>query len=85
MFVADGFSNNQFIGNWTSYKTNISKTCNWGDYRIPNCDNLDIEVGEFSVNEKYIKNGWVNYALENSITNSAIVKQKATKNIAWWE
>ncbi len=25
MFVGDGFSNNQFIGNWTSYKTNSSK------------------------------------------------------------
>jgi len=25
MFVADGFSNNGFIGNWTSYKTNEKK------------------------------------------------------------
>jgi len=30
MFVADGFSNNQFRGTWTSYNTNASKKCNWG-------------------------------------------------------
>jgi hypothetical protein len=88
MFVADGFSNNQFVGNWTSYKTNTSKKCNWGDYRIPDCGNLDIGAGEFSVNEKYIKNGWLSLMLENQIPNGAINKQKEnkiTKNLDWWK
>jgi hypothetical protein len=57
-FSADGFSNNQFIGSWTSYKTDASKKCNWGDYRIPECGDLDIGAGELSISEKYSKNGW---------------------------
>lgn len=71
MFNADGFSNNQFIGTWTSYKTKKVKKCNWGDYRIPNCGDLDIGAGEFSVNEKYKKNGWETY-------NSELAEKK------WW-
>ncbi|WP_260390444.1 hypothetical protein [Riemerella anatipestifer] len=54
-FFSDGFSNNQFVGSWTSYKTNITKRCNWGDYRIPESGDLDIGVGEFSVKDKYLK------------------------------
>lgn len=87
-FVADGFSNNQFIGSWTSYKTNVSKKCNWGDYRIPESGDLDIGAGEFSVNEKYVKNGWLSYMLENMAPNGAIVKPSVDKNgdnKKWWE
>lgn len=87
-FIADGFSNNQFIGSWTSNKTNVSKKCNWGDYRIPECGDLDIGAGEFSVNEKYIKNGWLSYMLENMAPNGAIVKPKVDKKAEskkWWE
>jgi len=62
-FYSDGFSNNQFVGKWTSYKTRMKKTCNWGDYRIPKCGDLDIGAAEFSVNEKYLKNGWENYQI----------------------
>lgn len=88
MFVADDFSNNQFVGNWTSYKTKTSKKCHWGDYRIPDCGDLDIGVGEFSINEKYVKNGWISYMLENMSPNGAIVKPKVDKKIKnkkWWE
>ena len=88
MFVADGFSNNQFEGSWTSYKTNAIKKCNWGDYRIPDCGDLDIGAGEFSVNEKYVNNGWLKYNLENMVPNGAIVKPKVDKKAAskkWWE
>jgi hypothetical protein len=88
MFFADGFSNNQFVGNWTSYKTNTSKKCNWGDYRIPESGDFDIGAGEFSVNEKYVKNGWLSYMLENMSPNGAIVKPKVDKKAEirkWWE
>lgn len=61
MFIADGFSNNQFEGKWKSYRTGKAKKCNWGDFRIPDCGNLDLGTGEFSVNEKYVINGWQNY------------------------
>lgn len=88
MFVADGFSNNQFEGSWTSYKTKTTKKCNWGDYRIPNCGDLDIGAGEFSVNERYVKNGWLSYLLENRVPNGAVVNPKVDQravNKKWWE
>ncbi|PTT02187.1 hypothetical protein DBR11_05660 [Pedobacter sp. HMWF019] len=88
MYVADGFSNNQFVGHWTSYKTNTSKKCNWGDYRVPECGDLDIGAGEFSVNEKYVRNGWLSYMLENMAPNGAIIKPttgEKAKDTKWWE
>ncbi len=89
MFVADGFANNQFIGSWTSYKTNVSKKCNWGDYRIPDSKEFDIGTGEFSVSEKYIKNGWVSYMLENRMMNLNVIEQtgdsKTNVNKEWWK
>ncbi len=81
MLINDSFSNNGFIGTWTSYKTNTSKKCNWGDYRIPDCGDLDSGTGEFMVSSKYIKNGWLEYMLEHKIPNPAIdVKPIKTKN-----
>ncbi len=80
MLVSDSFSNNQFIGTWTSYKTNISKTCNWGDYRIPDCGDLDNGAGGFYVSEKYVKNGWAAYMLENKMLNAGKTKTRKNKN-----
>lgn len=89
-FSADGFSNNQFVGNWTSYKTNISKKCNWGDYRIPECDwsnGCDIGAGEFSISDKYLKNGWENYRNAYSLDSNKPESKKAQKkeNEQWWK
>ena len=55
---ADGFTNNQFVGNWISYQTSEIKRCNWGDYRVPNSGDLDMGAGEFSPYDKYLKYGW---------------------------
>jgi hypothetical protein len=86
MFVADGFSNNQFRGTWTSYKTNASKKCNWGDYRIPESGDLDSGAGEFMVSERYIKNGWVSYMLQYKTPNLNIKnEQHRTENEEWWK
>ena len=85
MFVADGFSNNQFVGTWTSYKTTTSKKCNWGDYRIPESGNFDIGAGEFSVDDKYVKNGWEDYKLAwRTYPVTTEVKQAREKEI-WWK
>jgi len=62
--VADGFSNNQFEGQWKSYSSTLVKKCNWGDGRIPDCGDLDIGAGEFFPNEKYLNNGWQDYREE---------------------
>ncbi len=56
--VADGFSNNLFVGEWASYGSKTRKRCNWGDYRIPKSGDLDIGAAEFSPDDKYLANGW---------------------------
>jgi len=55
---SDSYTNNEFVGQWISYKGSIIKRCNWGDFRIPNSGDLDIGAGEFSPNGKYLKFGW---------------------------
>jgi hypothetical protein len=78
---ADGFYNNQFAGTWTSNATKASKPCNWGDYRIPLCGDLDDGVGEFMPNYKYLKFGWQGYydAIIN-LSNIDIAEEKRK----WW-
>jgi len=88
--MADGYSNNQFIGNWTSYKTNTTKKCNWGDYRIPECDwqnGCDIGAGEFSICDKYLKNGWENYRLAYTFDSERpeSVKARQKEDEQWWK
>jgi len=58
---SDSYSNNQFIGTWTSYKSNKSRQCSWGQYRIPCSNDLDVGAAEFSPNPKYFKYGWNDY------------------------
>ena len=55
---SDRYSNNQYVGSWTSYSTSKSKVCNWGEYRIPFSGDLDIGAGMFSPNPKYFNKGW---------------------------
>lgn len=66
----DGYGNNSFTGVWQDYSTGKIKTCNWGDFRIPESGDLDNGAAEFSVNEKYIKNGWQDFSW---------------KREAWWK
>lgn len=58
LFMTDGFDNNSCKATWTSYKTGKRKKCNWGDYRIPDCGDLDTGAGEIYINSKYKQNGW---------------------------
>jgi hypothetical protein len=61
MMGADGYRNNQFLGTWTSYRTKGKKPASWGDSRIPLSGDLDSGDGEFSPNEKFLRNGWQGY------------------------
>jgi hypothetical protein len=83
-FVSDGYKNNQFQGTWTSYKSNDLKKCNWGDYRIPESQDLDIGVGEFSVDEKYVSNGWLTYMVANGFGTDISGEMKKAENEKWW-
>lgn len=86
-FSADGFSNNQFEGTWTSYKTGDSKICNWGDYRIPNSGNFDAGAGEFSPDDKYLQYGWESYInawLGSNPDDPETVKARKAENRKWW-
>ena len=61
-FFSDNCINNQFSGIWTPYDSNISKECNWGDFRIPNVGKLDIGTGDFSPSAEYLVYGWQSYS-----------------------
>lgn len=58
---ADGYRNNQYVSTWTPYGSKTGKQAHWGEYRIPLSGDLDIGDGEFSVNPKYLDNGWRGY------------------------
>ncbi|MGB3779388.1 MAG: hypothetical protein WA960_13600 [Tunicatimonas sp.] len=89
MFIADGFQNNQFEGTWTGYKTGNSKKCSWGDYRMSGCNwqnGCDTGAGEFSINEKYLKNGWENYKLAwgHYPDKQEIIEARKKEKEKWW-
>lgn len=90
-FFADGFTNNLFEGHWVNYKTGAVKTCNWGDYRIPNSKDLDTGAGEFYVNSKYLGNGWKSYEDANHpfpyTDEQKEAKKKAliVESEEWWK
>ncbi|MDX1830539.1 MAG: hypothetical protein R3342_13445 [Lutibacter sp.] len=86
MFSADVFCNNMFQGTWTSYKTQSSKKCNWGDYRIPESGDLDIGAGEFGPNSDYNEFGWENYtnAYFNYTNKTENEKALEIEKQKWW-
>ena len=84
MFVADGYNNNQCRAIWTSYKTNKSKKCNWGDFRMPDSKALDAGAGDVTIDKKFINNGWKNFV--DIYMGSPSLAEKALKieETKWW-
>jgi len=78
------FSNNDFVGAWICYSTKSIKRVHWGDWRIPESGDLDIGSGEFSVNEKYVKNGWENYMISFYDTPEGEKARQKEKD-QWWK
>lgn len=78
---SDSFSNNLFDGIWKMHGSKIEKKCCWGNYRIPNCGDLDIGAGEFSPNDKYLNYGWSNYYKAYIEGNTNALKEEQKK---WW-
>lgn len=81
-FESDGYGNNQFVGIWKSYKSGKVKTANWGDYTIPLSGDLDIGVGEFSPDEKYLEFGWKTYQ-DAYLNNNELARRE--ENREWWK
>ncbi|MEO0685646.1 MAG: hypothetical protein AAFY76_11540 [Cyanobacteria bacterium J06649_11] len=68
--ISDEYMNNAFVGTWSSYHGNITKICNWGDYRVPMAKlGFDVGVAEFYASEAYEKFGW---------------QDQKVKRGAWW-
>lgn len=82
---SDGFTNNQFVGTWTSYSTKKTLRCNWGDFRIPNAGNFDMGAGEFSPDPKYYANGWQYYAAIYGNNDAARAPAEKQERQAWWK
>lgn len=85
MWNSDDYKNNQFQGTWNGYM-GVSKECNWGDFRIPHCGDLDVGTQEFIPNEKYLKYGWSNYQLSlgDSIGQSKVIEARRKEDAKWW-
>ncbi len=79
---SDSYGNNQFVGIWKSYRGEIVKISNWGDYRIPLSGELDIGAGEFSPNEKYLPFGWQTYR-DAYFNNNEQARQEEERR--WWQ
>lgn len=81
MLVADGYSNNTWEGTRQSYATCIPEVCNWGDYRIPNSDRLDVGCGDFCPADEYLANGWQSYRDAWDSQNTAARDEETRR---WW-
>jgi len=60
MLIADGYENNQYEGVWTSRNLSRMEKCNWGDFRIQEAKEMDMDIGvaEFSPDAAYLDRGW---------------------------
>lgn len=85
LFSTDGFTNNEFSGQWISYKTNVPKVCSFGDYRFPDRGDLDIGASEFMPSSKYIKNGWSDYMINKYEDAMDLEKDRKRIKVAWWQ
>jgi hypothetical protein len=85
--AGDGYRNNQFVGTWTSYTTQKSLRCNWGDYRIPNSGDFDIGAGEFNPASTYYSQGWQYYAMLSNpkISEQARARALKSEQRTWWK
>ena len=82
----NGYRNSQYTGTWTGNKNKKVKKCNWGDYRIPASGPLDIGVEEFSIKDRYLKNGWQNYATAHWGADPVQqAKAKEIESVEWWK
>ena len=83
---SDNYNNNQFEGTWIPYNSQKAKVCNWGDYRIPNSQALDIGAGEFSPVDKFLLHGWQTYR-EAYHTDDELTRQTALQKEGeeWWK
>lgn len=79
---SDNYINNQFKGIWKSYSSGKQKKANWGDYRIPESEKLDMGAAEFSPDIKYP--GWETYRdAYHSIEPNNKAREKEKKE--WWK
>ena len=85
--MMDGFSNNECVATWTSYATNQSKPCHWGDFRIPQAGKLNTSVSEFAVAQPYVAHGWQTYmAAQDGMPDTPAARQaRAEEKRQWWQ
>ena len=59
--------------------------CNWGDYRIPDSEGLDIGAGEFSPNPAFFDKGWKTYSDAMHGDGSVRYQAEEEEEERWWE
>lgn len=59
--LADGYSNRQYEGVWTSKDLTRMDKCNWGDFRIPDSEGLGSGEAVFIPRDSCLDRGWQVY------------------------
>lgn len=62
--LADGYSNRQYEGVWTSKGLTRMEKCNWGDFRIPDSRGLGSGEAEFIPRDSCLDRGWRIYTYD---------------------
>lgn len=78
----DSYYNNAAVGTWKSYKSEVMKVCNWGEFKIPYSDSLGGGAAEFYIYKKYRKYGWENYYKAWFERDKNAQKEEEKK---WWK
>jgi len=76
------YNNRNFVGTWTSYATNASKKCIWGDFVLPYTADLFCGDGDMKIRDKYVKNGWESFNDGSEYIENA--KGKLELKDKWW-
>ncbi|PHI18606.1 hypothetical protein CEQ90_17035 [Lewinellaceae bacterium SD302] len=82
-----GFGNNQFFGEWTSYRSGKKQPVVWADFRFSFATDLDIGASEFSPNPTYYERGWRSYTEAWLRSNDSAASQAARQieMAEWWK
>jgi hypothetical protein len=83
LIVADGYTNNVFVGIWTGHRSLNIKKCIWADGRLPFTFDFDVGDGEMEVNRKYVGNGWQTFNDRTDVVYDDSTKQFIPAD-PWW-
>lgn len=80
------FSNNGCVGLYRRRGLPVLP-CHWGDFRVPDCGDLDVGAAQFVPNARYYPFGWERYvqAWLSDAGSPEAVAARAAEEAPWWK